>query len=74
MGLQLIRLLRDEKKLDGFPDLIAQIHTDVQDTKNLLDNIPHQQLQSNDFLAVPSSWLGSSGGDEMVNWEFAPMT
>ncbi|KAL3904370.1 MAG: hypothetical protein SGARI_004950 [Bacillariaceae sp.] len=37
LRLQLIGFLRDEQKFDSFPDLIAQIHADIQDAKDALD-------------------------------------
>jgi riboflavin kinase len=77
MRLQLIGFLRDEKKFDSFPELIAQINADVRDAKDTLDWTPYQQLKDDDFLKTwsssTSSWIGSGGGDENASWEFAPM-
>jgi riboflavin kinase len=76
MRLQLIGFLRDEQKFASFPELIAQIHADVQDAKTSLDwMIPYPQLQDDDFLKVTgtTTWVGSGGGDDAASWEFVPM-
>lgn len=73
MRLQLVGFLRDERKFDSFPELVAQINTDIQDAKMMLDNTPYRELQADPFLEITSSWIGSDGGDETASWEFSPM-
>ena len=73
MRLQLIGYLREEKKFDSFPELIAQIHADVQDAKNTLDQIPYDSCKQDDFLITKNQWIGASGGDKTASWEFTPM-
>lgn len=74
MRLQLIGFLREEKKFDSFPELIAQIHADVSDAKLSLDCHPYKFCRSDVFLSTSTpAWIGSGGGDETASWESAPI-
>ncbi|CAB9500210.1 Riboflavin kinase [Seminavis robusta] len=74
MRLQLIGFIRPEMKFPSFPDLIAQISTDVEDAKDALDLELYKEFQKDGFVSDPSSssssWVGSGGGDETASWEF----
>ena len=74
MRLQLCGFLRPEQKFDSFPDLIAQIHADIDDARTSLDSSPFVDLKKDPFLQVVEKdpktvWVGSSGGDETASWE-----
>mmetsp|Transcript_762 Transcript_762/g.1602 ORF Transcript_762/g.1602 Transcript_762/m.1602 type:complete len:308 (-) Transcript_762:364-1287(-) len=75
MRLQLVGFLREEKKFDSFPELIAQIHADVQDARLSLDCQPYQSCRSDPFLCTKThpAWIGSRGGDDAASWETAPI-
>ena len=74
MKLQLVGFLREEKKFDSFPELIAQIHADVKDAKLSLDCQPYQSCRTDAFFSHTSpAWIGSGGGDETASWESAPI-
>lgn len=74
MRLQLIGFLREEKKFDSFPELIAQINADVEDAKLSLDCKPYQSYSTDPFFAKTSTaWIGTGGGDEVASWEKAPI-
>lgn len=73
MRLQLCGFIRGEIKFPSFPDLIAQITTDVQDAKDALDYEEYQKFQNDPFLdnlVGPKDWVGSGGGDQKASWEF----
>jgi hypothetical protein len=72
MRLQLSGFIRGEIKFPSFHELIAQITTDVQDTKDALDVEIYQTLQKDSFISdtAYSKWIGSGGGDEVASWEF----
>uniref|UniRef100_A0A7S4AA97 riboflavin kinase n=1 Tax=Pseudo-nitzschia australis TaxID=44445 RepID=A0A7S4AA97_9STRA len=74
MRLQLVGFLREEKKFDSFPELIAQINADVQDAKISLDCQPYKACQTDPFLCIKTlpAWIGS-GGDKAASWESAPI-
>lgn len=72
MRLQLIGFLREEKKFDSFPELIAQINADVEDAKLSLDCQPYKSYSTDPFF-VKSAWIGDGGGDEVASWEVAPI-
>ena len=70
MRLQLVGFLREEKKFESFPELIAQIHADVEDAKLSLDCQPYNSCRTDPFLCKTSlAWIGSGGGDETGSWE-----
>jgi riboflavin kinase len=71
--LQLIGFLREEKKFDSFPDLIAQIHADVKDAKMSLDFMPYRACLHDGFLSTSHLWIGKGGGDEKASWESTPI-
>jgi len=50
MRLQLVGKLRDEKKFDSFPELIAQIKLDVENASDALDDFPFAALRASPFL------------------------
>jgi riboflavin kinase len=71
MRLQLSGFLREEQKFDSFPALVAQIHADIDDAKNALEEYsPFSDLQADDFISPTKDWIGSGGGDESASWEF----
>ena len=78
LRLQLIGFLRDEQKFDSFPDLIAQIHADIQDAKDALDCAPYDLCKKDDFFRS-APWVGkgddqgSVGGDDQASWESQAM-
>jgi riboflavin kinase len=75
MRLQLIGFLRDEQKFDSFPELMAQIHADIEEAQTSLESMsPYPQLQDDAFLKLDTTWVGSGGGDDTASWEFVPMT
>ncbi|OEU18533.1 riboflavin kinase, partial [Fragilariopsis cylindrus CCMP1102] len=51
MRLQLLGFLREEKKFDSFPELIAQILADVDDARLSLDCHPYQSCRSDAFFS-----------------------
>ena len=70
MRLQLIGFLREEKKFDSFPELIAQINADVEDAKVSLDCQPYKSYNTDPFFGKsPTAWIGNGGGDEIASWE-----
>lgn len=74
MRLQLIGFLREEKKFDSFPELIAQIHADVDDARLSLDCKPYQLCSSDKFFSsLPDNWIGNGGGDEGASWDSEPI-
>ena len=74
MRLQLVGFLREEKKFDSFPELIAQINSDVEDAKLSLDCQPYKVCCTDRFFDdLSSAWVGSGGGDETASWESAPI-
>jgi len=74
MRLQLVGFLREEKKFDSFPELIAQIRADVEDAKLSLDCQPYNLCRTDPFICKTSSdWVGGGGGDETASWESAPI-
>jgi len=74
MRIQLIGFLREEKKFDSFPELIAQIHADVDDARLSLDCHPYQSCRSDTFFSSsPDSWVGNGGGDQEASWESEPI-
>ena len=76
MRLQLHGFIRQEMKFPSFPDLIAQISTDVEDAKEALDLDLYTRFQQDAFLADTTGdkpWVGPSGGDEVASWEFEDM-
>eukprot|EP00934_Nitzschia_sp_Nitz4_P008773 Nitzschia sp. Nitz4//scaffold16_size188269//76241//77716//NITZ4_001792-RA/size188269-processed-gene-0.51-mRNA-1//1//CDS//3329538520//8763//frame0 len=84
MRLELAGFVRPERKFDGFPQLIAQIHADVDNSRKALDNTPYRELQYGSFIQgtsnsadnkdVAMTWIGSGGGDIKASWEFADFT
>lgn len=73
MRLQLIGFLREEKKFDSFPELIAQINADVEDARMSLDCEPYKSCRIDPFFRKTSTfWIGSGGGDEIASWETTP--
>jgi len=75
MRLQLVGFLREEKKFDSFPELIAQINTDLEDAKLSLDCQPYQLCCTDPFFSKKKSlaWIGSGGGNEIASWESIPI-
>lgn len=73
MRLQLIGFLREEKKFDSFPELIAQINADVDDARLSLDCPPYQSCQSDIFLSNNDAWIGNGGGDQGASWGTEPI-
>jgi riboflavin kinase len=75
MRLQLIGFLRAEKKFSSLPELITQIHADVEDAKTSLDYPPYMHCRKDLFISStgPSSWVGIGGGDKIASWEVIPM-
>jgi len=74
MRIQLIGFLREEKKFDSFPELIAQIHADVDDARLSLDCDPYQSCRSDTFFSSsPDSWVGNGGGNQEASWESEPI-
>lgn len=74
MRLQLIGFLREEKKFDSFPELIAQINADVEDAKLSLDCQPYESYRTDPFFSKePVAWIGNGGGDELASWESTPI-
>lgn len=70
MRLQLLGFLREEKKFDNFPELIAQIFSDVEDAKLSLDCQPYKSCRTDPFFrTTPSAWIGDGGGDDTASWE-----
>jgi riboflavin kinase len=70
MRLQLIGFLRPEMKFPSFPDLIAQISTDVADAKDALDLEFYRRFQKDDFVKnCDEVWVGSGGGNETASWD-----
>ena len=71
MRLQLHGFLRPEMKFPSFPDLIAQITSDVKDAKDALDSEFYQEFQRDKFLTgLEDTWIGKGGGKEDASWEF----
>ena len=75
MRLQLIGFMRPEMKFPSFPELIAQIHADIEDTKEALDLYPYRNMKLDPFLIntvlhSDDPWVGQSGGDTTSSWEF----
>ncbi|KAG7363571.1 riboflavin biosynthesis protein RibF [Nitzschia inconspicua] len=73
MRLQLIGFLREEQKFDSFPDLVAQIRQDVEDSKVALDCNPYANCQNDKDFFNPPIWIGNNGGDESASWETQDM-
>lgn len=74
LRIQLIGFLREEKKFDSFPELIAQINADVDDARLSLDCKPYQLCRSDKFLSsLPDAWVGKGGGDACASWESEPI-
>ena len=74
MRLQLVGFLREEKKFDSFPELIAQINADVEDAKLSLDFEPYKTCRTDPFFGRTSqAWIGSGGGDGIASWESVPI-
>ena len=87
MRLQLIGFLREEKKFNDFPSLIAQIQADIRDAESSLDYIPYICGRNDPFLVVSDSnklnsgtrptsidvWVGNGGGDAVASWEKVPI-
>lgn len=74
MSLQLVGFLREERKFESFPELIAQINADVEDAKLSLDCQPYKLCRADPFFCKTSTvWIGSGGGDEIASWESAPI-
>eukprot|EP00535_Pseudo-nitzschia_heimii_P000402 CAMPEP_0197187412 /NCGR_PEP_ID=MMETSP1423-20130617/15800_1 /TAXON_ID=476441 /ORGANISM="Pseudo-nitzschia heimii, Strain UNC1101" /LENGTH=256 /DNA_ID=CAMNT_0042638975 /DNA_START=318 /DNA_END=1088 /DNA_ORIENTATION=- len=74
MRLQLLGFLREERKFDSFPELIAQINSDVEDAKLSLNCEPYKSCSTDPFFnTLPSPWVGNGGGDETASWESAPI-
>ena len=74
MRLQLIGFLREEKKFDSFPELIAQILADVDDARLSLDCHPYQSCRSDAFFSLgDTAWIGNGGGDQGASWENEPI-
>eukprot|EP00980_Cylindrotheca_fusiformis_P005213 scaffold1118_cov135-Cylindrotheca_fusiformis.AAC.11 len=71
LRLQLIGFLRSEQKFNSFPELVAQITSDVADAKATLNLTPFQELQNDDFLQHSDTWVGTGGGDKTASWEFS---
>ena len=74
MRLQLHGYIRPEMKFPSFPDLIAQISTDVEDAKDALDLDVSARFQQDSFLLADNSsseevWIGQSGGDATASWD-----
>ena len=70
MRLQLVGFLREEKKFDNFPDLIAQIHADIEDARLSLDCQPYQSCRNDSFFRqISPAWIGNGGGDQRASWE-----
>lgn len=69
MRLQLNGFLRPEFKFPSFPALIAQITADRDEAKVSLDEEPYLTFQQDTFLSA-AGWVGRSGGDESMSWEF----
>jgi riboflavin kinase len=70
MRLQLIGFLRQEKKFDSFPELIAQIHRDIGNASWALDSMPFIFSKEDFFIKHGiSEWIGSGGGDSSASWE-----
>lgn len=70
MRLQLDAFMRPEIKFPSFPELVAQITADVEDSKAALDSEPYASFKGSDFLVnLDSAWIGSGGGDEIASWE-----
>lgn len=59
------------KNLIVFPQLIAQIHADIQDARQALDLSPFVDYQKDRFLVLPTTtattWIGEGGGDEIAS-------
>jgi len=72
MRLQLHGFIRSEIKFPSFPDLIAQITTDVADAKDALDLDIYSKFLKDPFIADVKDgvWVGSSGGDKTASWDF----
>jgi len=70
MRLQLIGYLRPEQKFDAFPDLIAQIHTDIGNANWALDSMPYIFSKEDEFVKNGVGWIGSGGGDGEASWEY----
>lgn len=74
MRLSLSGFLRDEKKFDSFPDLVAQINRDIANAKDALSTIPYfVDLKNDPFFAFDGksgTWVGSDGGDGTASFEF----
>ena len=76
MRLQLHGFIRLEMKFPSFPDLIAQITTDVEDAKEALDLDFYTRFQQDAFLADVTEdkvWVGQGGGDDVASWDFEDM-
>ncbi len=70
MRLQLIGFLRQEKKFDSFPELVAQIHRDIGNASWALDSVPFIFSKEDEFIKHEiSEWIGSGGGDTSASWE-----
>ena len=71
MRLLLIGFLRPEMKFPSFPDLIAQISTDVENAKDALDLELYKNFKMDDLVKhCDTRWVGRGGGDEAASWEF----
>ena len=72
MRLVLIGFLRPEQKFDSFPELIAQIHFDIECAKFALTNKKiYSDMKNDGFLDVKvDPWVGIDGGDAVASWEF----
>jgi len=73
MKLILLGFLREEKKFDSFPDLIAQIQLDISCAKEALTNVDsYVNVKDCSFLNTEKKkvWIGKDGGDDIASWEF----
>ena len=73
MRLQLHGFVRPEMKFPSFPDLIAQISTDVENAKEALDLDIYSRFRRDPFLVEvmeDNVWVGESGGDKTASWEY----
>ena len=74
MRLQLDAFMRPEQKFPSFPELVAQITADVQDSNAALDTEPYKTFGSSDFLVqLDTPWVGNGGGDTDASWEKVDM-
>ena len=58
MRLQLIGFLQPEQKFDSFPDLIAQIHSDIGHADAALDSFPYVYSREDEFISNMFLMLG----------------